>query len=128
MSTAPDHYRYTEAHTWVHLDDDIATVGITDFAQSELGDVVFVELPEVNSEVSAGDEVSVVESVKTASDIPAPLSGEIVSVNEALTEQPELINSSPYDTGWIFRIRISNASELEELLTANDYTEFSSEQ
>lgn len=128
MSTAPDHYRYTEAHTWVHLDDDIATVGITDFAQSELGDVVFVELPEVESEVSAGDEVSVVESVKTASDIPAPLSGEIVSVNEALTEQPELINSSPYDTGWIFRIRISNASELEELLTANDYTEFSSEQ
>lgn len=128
MSTAPDHYRYTEAHTWVHLDDDIATVGITDFAQSELGDVVFVELPEVDSEVSAGDEVSVVESVKTASDIPAPLSGEIVSVNEALTEQPELINSSPYDTGWIFRIRISNASELEELLTANDYTEFSSEQ
>lgn len=128
MSTAPDHYRYTEAHTWVHLDDDIATVGITDFAQSELGDVVFVELPEVNSEVSAGDEVSVVESVKTASDIPAPLSGEIVSINEALTEQPELINSSPYDTGWIFRIRISNASELEELLTANDYTEFSSEQ
>lgn len=127
MSTAPDHYRYTEAHTWVHLDDDIATVGITDFAQSELGDVVFVELPEVESEVSAGDEVSVVESVKTASDIPAPLSGEIVSVNEALTEQPELINSSPYDTGWIFRIRISNASELEELLTANDYTEFSSE-
>lgn len=128
MSTAPDHYRYTEAHTWVHLDDDIATVGITDFAQSELGDVVFVELPEVASEVSAGDEVSVVESVKTASDIPSPLSGEIVSVNEALSETPELINSSPYDTGWIFRIRVSNSSELEELLTASDYAEFSSEQ
>lgn len=128
MSTAPDHYRYTEAHTWVHLDDDVATVGITDFAQSELGDVVFVELPEPESEVSAGDEVSIVESVKTASDIQSPLSGEIVSVNTALAETPELINSSPYDTGWIFKVRISNASELEELLTAAEYTEFSSEQ
>src|SRR5690606_21847168 len=105
----PDHYLYTEAHTWVHVDDnDIATVGITDFAQSQLGDVVFVELPEVESEVTAGDEVSVVESVKTASDIPAPLSGEIVAVNELLGQTPELINASPYDKGWIFRIRITN--------------------
>lgn len=128
MSNVPDHYLYTEAHTWLHVDDDdIATVGITDFAQSELGDVVFVELPEVGAEVAAGDEISVVESVKTASDIPAPVSGEIVAINDQLGETPELINSSPYDKGWIFRIRISNSSELEELLNAGEYTEFSAE-
>lgn len=128
MSTTPDHYYYTEAHTWLHVDDeDIATIGITDFAQSELGDVVFVELPELESEVSAGDEVSVVESVKTASDISSPVSGEIVSVNEALGETPELINSSPYDKGWIFKVRINDSNELEELLSANEYAEFISE-
>jgi glycine cleavage system H protein len=128
MSTAPDHYFYTEAHTWIHVDDnDIATVGITDFAQSELGDVVFVELPELESEVTAGDEISVVESVKTASDIPAPVSGDVVAVNELLGQTPELINSSPYDKGWIFKIRITNSSELEDLLNASEYTEFSSD-
>jgi glycine cleavage system H protein len=128
MSTAPDHYFYTEAHTWVHVDDDdIATVGITDFAQSELGDVVFVELPELEAEVTAGDEISVVESVKTASDIAAPVSGEIVAVNALLGETPELINSSPYDKGWIFKIRITNSSELEDLLNAAEYTEFSTD-
>lgn len=128
MSSSPDHYLYTEAHTWVHVDDDdIATVGITDFAQSELGDVVFVELPELEAEVTTGDEISVVESVKTASDIPAPVSGEIVAVNTLLSETPELINSSPYDKGWIFKIRITNSSELEDLLNASEYTEFSTD-
>ena len=128
MSSSPDHYLYTEAHTWVHVDDDdIATVGITDFAQSELGDVVFVELPELEAEVTAGDEISVVESVKTASDIPAPVSGDIVAVNTLLSETPELINSSPYDKGWIFKIRINNSSELEDLLNAAEYTEFSTD-
>ncbi|MGA0805332.1 MAG: glycine cleavage system protein GcvH [Pseudohongiellaceae bacterium] len=128
MSSAPDHYLYTEAHTWVHVDDDdIATVGITDFAQSELGDVVFVELPELEAEVTAGDEISLVESVKTASDIPAPVSGEIVAVNTQLGETPGLINASPYDKGWIFKIRITNSSELEDLLNAAEYTEFSTD-
>ena len=128
MSSAPDHYYYTEAHTWVHLDDDdVATIGITDFAQSELGDIVFVELPELESEVVAGDEISVVESVKTASDIQSPVSGEVISINEELTEKPELINSSPYDKGWIFKIRINNSSELEDLLSASEYTEFNAE-
>lgn len=128
MSSSPDHYLYTEAHTWVHVDDDdIATVGITDFAQSELGDIVFVELPELEAEVTAGDEISVVESVKTASDIAAPVSGEIVAVNTLLSETPELINSSPYDKGWIFRIRINNSSELEDLLNVAEYTEFSTD-
>jgi glycine cleavage system H protein len=112
----------------VHVDDDdIATVGITDFAQSELGDVVFVELPELEAEVTAGDEISVVESVKTASDVAAPVSGEILAVNAELAEKPELINSSPYDKGWIFKIRITNSSELEDLLNASDYTEFTAD-
>jgi glycine cleavage system H protein len=128
MSTVPDNYFFTEAHLWVHVDDDeIATVGITDFAQTELGDVVFVELPEMHSEVSAGDEVSVVESVKAASDIQSPLSGDIVGVNQALAETPELINSSPYDKGWIFKVRINNSIELDDLLNAVEYTDFSRE-
>ena len=128
MSSAPDLYYYTPAHTWVHLDDEgIATVGITDYAQKELGDVIYVELPEVESEVSAGDEVSVVESVKTASDIQSPVSGEIVGVNDELTQTPELVNSSPYDKGWIFKVRIDNSSELEELLNAGDYADYSAE-
>lgn len=124
MSAAPKDLYYTAAHTWLHMeDDDIARVGITDFAQSELGDVVFVELPEVASVVSAGEEISVVESVKTASDIPAPVSGVIVTVNETLRATPELINSSPYDKGWIFKIRISNKGELDDLMDASDYQE-----
>lgn len=124
MSAAPKDLYYTAAHTWLHMEDEnIARVGITDFAQSELGDVVFVELPEVASVVSAGEEISVVESVKTASDIPAPVSGVIVTVNETLRATPELINSSPYDKGWIFKIRISNKGELADLMDASDYQE-----
>lgn len=124
MSAAPKDLYYTAAHTWLHMEDEnIARVGITDFAQSELGDVVFVELPEVASVVSAGEEISVVESVKTASDIPAPVSGVIVTVNETLRATPELINSSPYDKGWIFKIRISNKGELDDLMDASDYQE-----
>jgi glycine cleavage system H protein len=123
MSAAPEELYYTAAHAWLQVDDDqVATVGITDFAQSELGDVVFVELPELAS-VVAGNEVSVVESVKTASDIATPVSGDIVEVNEALRTSPELINASPYDKGWIFKIRISNKGELADLLTAGDYVD-----
>ncbi len=98
-------------------------MGISDYAQGELGDVVFVELPDVDSQVSARDEVSVVESVKTASDIYAPVSGVIVAVNELLEDSPETINSSPYDDGWIFKIRMENEEELQELLSAEDYRE-----
>lgn len=122
MSDAPKDLFYTAAHAWLQLDDDqTAKVGITDFAQSELGDVVHVELPDVTNAVSAGEEVVVVESVKTASDVPTPVSGIIVAVNEALRSTPELINTSPYDKGWIFKIRISNKGELSDLLDANDY-------
>ena len=121
MSAAPTELYYTAAHAWLQFEDaGNARVGITDFAQSQLGDVVFVELPEL-SVVSIGEEVSLVESVKTASDIPAPVSGTITAVNEALRTTPELINSSPYDKGWIFKIRISNKGELSDLLDAGTY-------
>lgn len=124
MSDTPEDLYYAASHEWVKAGEDgIATVGISDFAQSELGDVVFVELPEAGSEVTARDEVSVVESVKTASDIYAPVSGEIVAVNDLLEDSPETINSSPYENGWIFKIRMSNEEELKELLSAEDYKE-----
>jgi glycine cleavage system H protein len=122
MSNAPQELYYTAAHAWLKLDDDHhAVVGITDFAQSELGDVVHVELPDVADVVSAGEEICVVESVKTASDVPTPVSGIIVAVNEALRSTPELINTSPYDKGWIFKIRISNKGELADLLDGSSY-------
>ena len=124
MSESREDLYYASSHEWVKPGEDgVATVGISDYAQSELGDVVFVELPDVNSEVSARDEVSVVESVKTASDIYAPVSGEILAVNSLLEDSPETINSSPYDDGWIFKIRMSNEEELKELLSAEEYRE-----
>lgn len=124
MSDTPEDLYYASSHEWIKPGDDgTATVGISDYAQTELGDVVFVEPPELNSQVSARDEVSVVESVKTASDIYAPVSGEIIAVNELLETSPETINSSPYDNGWIFKIRLSNEEELRELLSAEEYRE-----
>ena len=124
MSDTPEDLYYASSHEWIKPGDDgTATVGISDYAQTELGDVVFVEPPELNSQVSARDEVSVVESVKTASDIYAPVSGEIIAVNELLETSPETINSSPYDDGWIIKIRMSNEEELRELLSAEEYRE-----
>lgn len=124
MSKAPEDLYYAASHEWLKLGDDgVATVGISDFAQSELGDVVYVELPENGATVSAKDEVSVVESVKTASDIYSPVSGEIVAVNEGLDESPESVNSGPYDEGWLFKIKLSNNAELDDLLSAEDYIE-----
>jgi len=124
VSDTPEDLYYASSHEWIKPGDDgTATVGISDYAQTELGDVVFVEPPELNSQVSARDEVSVVESVKTASDIYAPVSGEIIAVNELLETSPETINSSPYDNGWIFKIRLSNEEELRELLSAEEYRE-----
>jgi glycine cleavage system H protein len=122
MSNIPHDLYYTAAHAWVLMEDDhTAKVGITDFAQSELGDVVHVELPAVAKVVRAGEDVCVVESVKTASDVPTPVSGSVLMVNEALRSSPELINTSPYDQGWIFKIRISNKGELSDLLPASEY-------
>lgn len=124
MSTYPDNLKYASSHEWVHLDDDgIATVGISDHAQDALGDIVFVELPEVGSTVIAKDEVAVVESVKAASDIYSPVSGEIVAINEELTDAPETVNSVPYDGGWFFKIKLSDEQELDELMDADAYSD-----
>ena len=122
MSETPDDLLYASSHEWARrLDDDIVEVCISDYAQEALGDVVYVELPEVGSEVSAGEECCAVESVKAASDIYAPVSGEIVEVNQELDGEPELLNESPYESGWMFRIKASDLSELESLLSAEAY-------
>lgn len=124
MSNYPDNLKYASSHEWVLLDDEgVATVGISDHAQDALGDIVFVELPEVGAEVNAKDEVAVVESVKAASDIYSPLSGEIVAVNEALVDAPETVNGQPYDAGWFYKIKISDETELDELMDAEAYSD-----
>lgn len=115
--------KFTKDHEWLRMEGDVAVVGITDHAQNALGDVVFVDLPEVGREVEAGEAVAVVESVKTASDIYAPVSGEVVGVNTALEKTPELINQDPYGEGWIFRIRPLDIDHLDDLLDAEGYQE-----
>ncbi len=120
----PEELKYTEEHEWVLVEEDVVTIGITDFAQEQLGDVVFVELPEVGDEVEAGKSFGVVESVKAVSDIYAPVSGQIVEVNDELPEEPETINSSPYDDGWLIKIKLTDPSELDDLMDADAYQEF----
>lgn len=125
MSNIPGELKYLSSHEWVRVESDgqTVTVGITDHAQDLLGDVVFVELPEVGAEIGAGEEAGVVESVKAASDIFSPLSGEVVAINEDLEESPEFVNSDPYDDGWFFKLKISDADELNSLLDADAYAE-----
>ena len=121
MSEVPSELKYTQSHEWLRLEDDgLVTVGISDHAQELLGDLVFVELPEAGTEFVAGDECCVVESVKAASDVYMPISGEVVEINEALADEPEIINSSPYDNGWLFKIKPS-AEELDDLMDAEAY-------
>ena len=114
----PEELQYTKTHEWMRLEDDIATVGITEHAQDELGDVVFIELPEKGASFGAGDAFGTVESVKAVSDLYAPVGGEVVEVNEALNDAPEKINEEPYGDGWIIRLRVS---EEADLLSAGDY-------
>lgn len=122
MSTIPAELRYASSHEWVREESDgTLTIGITDHAQDLLGDVVFVELPEVGRVVSAGEECAVVESVKAASDIYAPVSGEVIAVNESLDEAPEGVNGDPYGEAWFFKIKPSDSSELDKLLDAEAY-------
>ena len=121
MSQLPAELKYAASHEWARLDGDVVTVGITDHAQDALGDLVFVELPTVGDVVSAGQEAGVVESVKAASDIYAPVSGEIIAINEALVDAPEIVNTEPYAGGWLYQIKISDAAELDELLSAEAY-------
>ena len=115
---------YTDEHEWIDVDGDTATVGITDYAQEQLGDIVFVELPESGAEVSKGKDAAVVESVKAASDVYAPISGEVTEANPALDDDPALVNSSPEDEGWFFKLTISDKSELEGLMDAKAYKSF----
>jgi glycine cleavage system H protein len=115
---------YTKEHEWVRIDGDSATVGITDFAQSQLGDVVFVEVPDAGAQLTKGGEAAVVESVKAASDVYSPVSGEVIEGNQALVDDPSLINSDPEGEGWFFRLRLSNADEAEGLMDAEAYKAF----
>lgn len=116
----PEHLKYTEEHEWLSLDGDVATVGVTDFAQDSLGDIVFVELPDQGDKITAGDPCGELESTKSVSELYAPANGEVVAVNEAVRDTPELVNSDPYGDGWLFRVRVG---ELPDLLDAADYAE-----
>lgn len=115
---------FTDEHEWIDVDGDNATVGITDYAQSQLGDIVFVELPETGSQVSKGKDAAVVESVKAASDVYAPITGEVLEANPALDDDPALVNSSPEDEGWFFKLAIADKAELEGLMDAAAYKSF----
>ncbi len=121
MSKVPNDLKYAKSHEWVRVAGDTATVGITDHAQHELTDIVFVELPTVGDKVKAGEACAVVESVKTASDIYSPVSGEVVEVNKPVTDDPALANSEPYDGGWLFKLKLSSAAELNALLSPEAY-------
>lgn len=121
MSEIPAELRYAASHEWAKVEDGVATVGISDHAQDAMGDLVYVELPEVGQVVAAGDEIGVVESVKAASDIYSPVSGEIVEINEALEDEPELVNNVPYEGGWLFKVQLTDEGELDNLLTADQY-------
>lgn len=120
----PRENRYARSHEYVHIDGDNAIVGISNYAQKELGDVVFVELPQAGTTLEAGDELGSIESVKAVSELFAPVSGEVIEVNEALTEKPDLVNSDPYGDGWMIKIRMADPSELEQLMDANDYDDY----
>ena len=115
---------YTKEHEWIAVEGDSATVGITDYAQGQLGDVVFVEVPEAGREVSKGGDAAVVESVKAASDVYAPVSGTVTEGNQALADQPDLVNSDPEGDGWFFKLTLSDTGELNELLNADQYREY----
>ena len=120
----PDNIRYSEDHEWIRVDGSEAVIGITDFAQSELGDIVFVDIPEVGIELAKGEVFGSIEAVKTVSDLILPASGELLEVNKLLEDNPEIINSNPYDKGWIIRIRLKDPKEVESLMDAAHYQAF----
>ena len=121
MANIPSDLKYAPSHEWVRVTGDSATIGISDHAQHELTDIVFVELPEVGRKVKAGESCAVVESVKTASDIYSPVSGEVIETNKAVTENPALVNTEPYSSGWFFKVKLSNQSEINSLLDPDGY-------
>ena len=121
-SKVPSDLKYAKSHEWVRLSDGVATVGITDHAQHELTDIVFVELPQVGRKLKAGEACAVVESVKTASDIYSPVSGEVVAINQKVVDTPALVNDQPYGDGWFFQVRVNDANEVSSLLNPGDYS------
>ncbi len=124
----PSDLKYSKEHEWARVEGDFVTVGITDFAQNQLGDVVYVELPKVGAQVKLMAPFGVVESVKTASDLFSPVSGEVIEVNSILAEQPELVNSSPYDGAWMIKVRMSNPADVDPLLSAEEYDRMTAEE
>ena len=125
MSNIPDDLKYASTHEWISVNEDgLVTVGISDHAQEALGDIVFVELPEAGASVNSKEEIAVVESVKAASDIYSPLTGEVVEINESLLDSPETVNASPYELGWFFKIRMENEAELDDLMNSESYSEY----
>ena len=123
MSDLPTDLKYASSHEWVNVEGDTAIIGISDHAQDELTELVFIELPDIGRELAAGDPCAVVESVKTASDIYAPLSGQVIETNDALDTEPGTVNEDPYGDGWFFKIRLANPKELDDLLSPDDYGE-----
>ncbi len=124
----PNDRKYSKSHEWVKLDGNTATIGISDHAQDSLGDITFVELPEVGKELKKGSEFGVVESVKAASDLYAPVSGKVVEVNDKLGSEPEIINSDPYEGGWLMKVEVSSADEANELMDAQAYDSFAEQE
>lgn len=124
---APDNRRYTKTHEWVQLDGDVVTLGITDVAQNELGDITYLELPEAGDAITAGEPFGVVESVKAASDIYSPIDGEVVERNDSAVEAPELINQSPYDKAWLLKVKINDPEQVEALMSPGDYDTFAAQ-
>ena len=119
--SSPNELKYTEDHEWVKIDGDIAIIGITDHAQSELGDIIFIEFPEVNNRIEKTEPFGTIEAVKTVADLFAPISGKILEINEALEDSPELVNSDAYGEGWVVKVSIDNPNELKELLSSENY-------
>lgn len=129
MSEIPANVKYIETHQWVRVEGDgTATVGITDFAQEQLGDVVYIGLPEVGATVNGGEEAGVAESVKSASDVFSPVTGEVLAINETLEDEPEMVNEDPYGEGWLFKVKLADEGELDGLMDADTYAELVAEQ
>ena len=121
---SPEDSKYAKSHEYVHVDGNIGTIGITEYAQKELGDVVFVEVPDVGTQLEQNEELGSIESVKAVSELFSPVSGEVVEVNERLKDKPELVNTDPYGDGWMIKVRLSDASELDVLMGADEYDEY----
>ncbi|PYQ34164.1 MAG: glycine cleavage system protein GcvH [Acidobacteria bacterium] len=120
----PEDSRYAKSHEYIHVEGNVGTIGITDYAQKELGDVVFVELPQVGTQLELGDELGSIESVKAVSELFSPVSGEVVEVNESLADKPELVNTDPYGDGWMIKIKLTAPDEVDELMNAEDYEDY----